>query len=102
MSTTAAAMSQLLTLTQERAYYQMQQIYWSNEHTAMTAKVKQHQKYETEWNNAFDKVMDAEEGKRIAEEKIDFYPEAKQKKNDELLLKVGTQVISSFENDKKA
>lgn len=57
MSITAAAMSQLLTLTQERNYYQMQQIYWSNEHTAMTAKVKQHQKYETKWNNAYDKIM---------------------------------------------
>ena len=65
MSITAAAMSQLLTLIQERNYYQMQQIYWSNEHTAMTAKVKKHEKYHTEWEQAFDKVMDAEEGKEV-------------------------------------
>lgn len=56
MSITAASMSQLLTLTQERNFYQMQQIYWSNEHTAMTAKVKQHEKYEKSWNNAYDKI----------------------------------------------
>ena len=56
MSITAASMSQLLTLTQERNFYQMQQIYWSNEHTAMTAKVKQHEKYQATWNNAYDKI----------------------------------------------
>lgn len=43
-------------------------------------------------------VMDKEEGKKIASEKIDFYPEAKQKKNDELLSKVGEQIITPFEN----
>lgn len=44
-------------------------------------------------------VMDAAEGARIASEKIDFYPEAKQEKNDSLLSKVGTQVITPFENN---
>ena len=48
--------------------------------------------------NAVLGVMDADEGKRIASEKIDFYPEEKQKKNDELLSKVGTQIIAPFEN----
>ena len=43
--------------------------------------------------------MSAEEARRIAEEKIDFYPEAKQLKNDTLLSKVGTEIIPAFEND---
>lgn len=44
-------------------------------------------------------VMSAEEGRKLAEEKIDFYPEAKQAKNDALLSKVGESVIPAFEND---
>ena len=63
MSITAASMSQLLTLTQERNFYQMQQIYWSNEHTAMTAKVKQHQNYETKWTKAYDEIMNRTDDK---------------------------------------
>ena len=57
MSITAAAMSQLLTLTQERNYYQMQQIYWSNEHTAMTAKVKQYSKLEAKWEKYYNEAI---------------------------------------------
>lgn len=37
-------------------------------------------------------VMSYEEGLKVASEKVDFYPEALQKKNDELLSKVGTQI----------
>lgn len=44
-------------------------------------------------------MVDRAEATRLATEKVDFYPEAKQKKNDELLAKVGTQIISSFNND---
>ncbi|MBQ7715588.1 MAG: aminotransferase class III-fold pyridoxal phosphate-dependent enzyme [Clostridia bacterium] len=43
--------------------------------------------------------MSADEALNIAREKIDFYPAEKQKKNDELLGKVGTSVIPAFEND---
>ena len=57
MSITAAAMSQLLTLTQERNFYQMQQIYWSNEHTAMSAKVAQYSKLEKKWEDYYNKAM---------------------------------------------
>ncbi len=38
-------------------------------------------------------VMSYEETMAVADEKIDFYPEAKQKKNDEMLAKVGAQII---------
>ncbi len=38
-------------------------------------------------------VMSYDETMAVADEKVDFYPEAKQKKNDEMLPKVGTQVI---------
>lgn len=44
-------------------------------------------------------VMDAESGRKIASEKVDFYPEEKQRKNDELLSRVGKGVISPFKND---
>ena len=44
-------------------------------------------------------TMDASEGAKIGAEKIDFYPEAKQKKNSAFLPKVATNVISPFEND---
>ena len=57
MSTTAESMSQLLTLTQERAYYQMQQIYWSNEHTAMSAKVSQYSKLEKKWEKYYNEAI---------------------------------------------
>lgn len=43
--------------------------------------------------NDFLGVMSYDETMAIADEKVDFYPEAKQKKNDELLCKVGTQII---------
>ncbi len=46
-------------------------------------------------------VMDAEKAAAIADEKVDFYPEADQKKNDDLLNKVGTQVIKPFNNCNK-
>lgn len=44
-------------------------------------------------------VMDSEKGKKIASEKIDFYPESKQEKNNALLQKVATNVITPFENN---
>lgn len=44
-------------------------------------------------------VMEKEEAAAIADEKIDFYPEALQAKNEELLDKVGTQVVPAFVND---
>lgn len=51
-----------------------------------------------EANVALGVTSDAE-GHRLAEEKVDFYPEAKQLKNDALLQKVGTKIIPAFEND---
>ena len=51
--------------------------------------------------NDFLGVMSYDETMAIADEKIDFYPEAKQKKNDELLSKVGTVIIEPFENCQK-
>ncbi|MBE6713783.1 MAG: aminotransferase class III-fold pyridoxal phosphate-dependent enzyme [Ruminococcaceae bacterium] len=51
--------------------------------------------------NDFLGVMSYEESMAIADEKIDFYPEEKQKKNDALLEKVGTQIIEPFANDLK-
>ena len=38
-------------------------------------------------------VMSYDETMAVADEKVDFYPEAKQMKNDEMLERVGTQVI---------
>ena len=46
-------------------------------------------------------VMSYEETMKIADEKIDFYPEEKQKKGDEMLSRVGTQIMAPFENDNK-
>ena len=43
--------------------------------------------------NDFLGFMSYEKTMAVADEKIDFYPEAKQKRNDELLCKVGTQII---------
>lgn len=43
-------------------------------------------------------VMDAETGEKIGSEKVDFYPEDMQKKNSSFLQKVGTGIISPFEN----
>ena len=65
MSITAASMSHLLTLTQERNFYQMQQIYWSNEHTAIEAQVTQYSKLESKWQKAYDDIMDASTSKKI-------------------------------------
>lgn len=39
-------------------------------------------------------VMTEAEGRAVADEKIDFYPEAKQLKNDELLSKVGEKITA--------
>ena len=57
MSITAAAMSQLLTLTQERNYYQMQQIYWSNEYTKKSAEAAQYAKVESKWEKYYDEAL---------------------------------------------
>lgn len=46
-------------------------------------------------------VMSYDETMAIANEKIDFYPEEKQKKNDEMLKKVGTVIMPAFDNDIK-
>lgn len=46
-------------------------------------------------------VMSYEETMNIADEKIDFYPEEKQKKCDEMLSRVGTRIMAPFENDDK-
>lgn len=45
--------------------------------------------------------LDADEVRRIANEKVEFYPEAKQKKNDDLLSKVGTQMFPAWDNGEK-
>lgn len=41
-------------------------------------------------------IMPAEEAAAIADDKIDFYPADKQKTNDEMLSKVGTQIIPAM------
>lgn len=46
-------------------------------------------------------IMSYEESMAIADEKVDFYPEEKQTKNDELLSKVGTVIIDGFNNCEK-
>ena len=51
--------------------------------------------------NDFLGLMSYDETMAIADEKIDFYPEAKQKKNDGLLDKVGTVIIDRFDNCQK-
>lgn len=43
-------------------------------------------------------IMSEDEARSLAEEKVDFYPEADQKKNDEFVKRVGTQLIDKFEN----
>jgi acetylornithine/succinyldiaminopimelate/putrescine aminotransferase len=45
--------------------------------------------------------MTAGEVRAIGEEKVDFYPEAKQKKSDEMLCKVGTQMFPAWENGER-
>ena len=44
-------------------------------------------------------MMSGDDAKALATEKIDFYPEEKQKKNDSLLDMVGKQIIPPFHND---
>ncbi len=51
--------------------------------------------------NDFLGIMSYDESMAIADEKIDFYPEEKQAKNDELLSKVGTVIIEGFDNCEK-
>ncbi len=46
-------------------------------------------------------VMSYDETMAIADEKIDFYPAEKQAKNDEMLAKVGTQIMPAFVDDTK-
>lgn len=46
-------------------------------------------------------VMDEAEAKAIAAEKIEFYPESKQKKNDDMLEKVGTEIIPAWNSGVK-
>lgn len=42
--------------------------------------------------------MDSASAKAIADEKLEFFPEAVQKKNDDMLAKVGTSLMPAFEN----
>ena len=51
--------------------------------------------------NDFLGLMSYDETMAIADEKIDFYPECAQKRNDELLDKVGTVIIEGFANSEK-
>ena len=44
-------------------------------------------------------MVERSEAERLATEKIDFYPEEKQKKNDSLLSRVGCEVIPHFTNN---
>ncbi len=44
-------------------------------------------------------VMPEKDAQAIAEEKVDFYPEALQKKNEELLDQVGTQIAKPFRSE---
>ena len=44
-------------------------------------------------------VMEKDEAIKIGEEKVDFYPQAMQLKNEELLAKVGQQIAPAFENN---
>lgn len=50
---------------------------------------------------AFLGIMSEKEAQDIADEKVEFYPVAMQKKNEELLEKVGEQVTAPFINDNK-
>ena len=46
-------------------------------------------------------IMDEAEAKAIASQKIEFYPEEKQAKNDAMLAKVGTQIIPAWDSGVK-
>ena len=43
-------------------------------------------------------ILSYDEAMALANEKIDFYPEEKQKKNDQLLEKVGMQIMPAFDS----
>lgn len=43
-------------------------------------------------------IMDKRRADALADEKIDFYPKETQKTNDELLERVGTQILHTFQN----
>ena len=45
--------------------------------------------------------LSADEVRQIGTEKVEFYPEAKQKKNDELLKKVGTELFPEWDDGVK-
>lgn len=44
-------------------------------------------------------VMSYDDTMAIADEKIDFYPQAKQIRNDEMLAKVGTQIMPAYDSN---
>ena len=62
---TAAALLELLRINSDINYYTQQQIYYSQKEEAMAAKVTKYQKYEEEWEKAYDKVMDADSEKPV-------------------------------------
>jgi len=44
-------------------------------------------------------VMSYNDTMAVADEKIDFYPQAKQIRNDEMLAKVGTQIMPAYDSN---
>ena len=65
MGIVAAELGQLLALKADIAFLTLKQIYASNKLTNIQAQLTKEQKYETEWQKAYDKCFDAEEGKEI-------------------------------------
>ena len=65
MATTSTYLLSILECKSKIAYYTTQQMHWANLYESNAAKLNKHAKYEEEWNKAYDKVFDAEEGKEI-------------------------------------
>ena len=63
MSATAANLAGLLTTNADINYYTQQSIFWNAKYEANLARLEQQQKYETQWEKAYDSVMN--DGKEI-------------------------------------
>ena len=58
MAATSASLATLLETKAQIAYWTEQQMIWTRKYDSNLEKLEKYQKYETEWNKAFEKVMD--------------------------------------------
>ena len=110
---TAASLAELLRIEYDKNFYTLQQTFYSNRYTALSAKVTKLANHDEKWNEAYDKALCAEKDLKIGSKVIvhegqgsealaKYYADLKEGENNTDLLYELTDLSNFYESMKES